>query len=289
MTILECIEEWKEWRYISGSAENSIYSQGKYIEKFNDHLPAHKRRIERVTPELIHAYVNQDDGKSVNTKEFARASVKALFAYAVGKGYCPTNPADIVKVNKRRLKHGQRERKEREPFTEEEFALIVNRAPFFHKISSAISWYTGLRLGDICRLEWASIGTCWQASLAGCRGRKEHIVVWTDKRDKRVSLPLDHIACGLGALIPYLDQIPKEDDEFCFPEQKAIIEDPKARARISASFGRLLKDCGIEGKSFHCLRHSFVTRLAAMGVSLKDIGAYVGHSDESTTEGYKHV
>jgi integrase len=276
MTILECIEEWKEWRYISGSAENSIYSQGKYIEKFNDHLPAHKRRIERVTPELIHAYVNQDDGKSVNTKEFARASVKALFAYAVGKGYCPTNPADIVKVNKRRLKHEQRERREREPFTEKEFTLIVNRAPFFHKISSAISWYTGLRLGDICRLEWASISST-------------HIVVWTDKRDKRVSLPLDHIATGLGALIPYLEQIPQLASGICFPEQKAIIEDPKARARISASFGRLLKDCGIEGKSFHCLRHSFVTRLAAMGVSLKDIGAYVGHSDESTTEGYKHV
>jgi hypothetical protein len=37
----------------------------------------------------------------------------------------------------------------------------------------------GLRLGDICALEWA------------CLKEPGKVVVWTDKRDTRVDLPVD--------------------------------------------------------------------------------------------------
>ena len=273
-TIPQMLVCWKKWRYISGSSENTIYSQGKYVEKFIKERKL--KSITAVTPEIINAWVNADDGKSVSTKNFTLAAIKAFFAYAKGKGYCSTNPADIVKVNKRILNHSQREGRNVRPFTETEVQYVIDHAPYFYRQATAISWYTGLRLSDICCLEWNSISDT-------------HMVVWTQKRDKRVSLPLGHIATGLGKLCQYLEEIEKEDDVFCFPRQRATVEYPKARARLSSKFSKLLKEYGIEGRSFHSLRHSFVTRLAGMGLSITDIGRYVGHSDTSTTEGYNHV
>ena len=276
-TQLAILAEWKSWRHISGAAENTVYAQSKYVEKF---IRSMKRKsIDNIKPEMVHEFVNADDGKSFNTKSFALSALRAFYTFAKGMGYCQINPAEIVKVNRRKLSHKQREGREVIPFTAEEVKQILSvRSPRFLRIATAISWYTGLRIVDICKLEWDSISDT-------------HIIVWTDKRDKRVALPLDHIALGGGALKPFLDEIEKTDDRFCFPVEKAKIESPHSRSRTSDNFTRLIKKYGIwqKGKSFHSLRHSFVTRLADMGMSLKDIGVLVGHSNEKTTEGYSHV
>lgn len=228
--------EWKKWRYLSGASENTIYAQGKYVDKFLASL-AKKIKPDGVTPEHVNDWVNADDGKSASTKNFTLAAIKAFFAFLKGKGYCKINPADIVKVNRRKLKHSQKEGRSVRPFTEAEVQYVVDHAPYFYRQATAISWFTGLRLSDICTLEWSSISD-------------SHIVVWTSKRDKRVALPLDHIATGLGSLIPYIKEIKKEDDEFCFPKQKSTVEYPKARARLSANFSKLLTEYGITGRSF---------------------------------------
>jgi len=276
MELEKCLEEWREWRHISGASDNTIYSQGHYISQFIRLLPKKKRFAKCVTPEMVHAHVNKSDGKSANTKRFTLAAVKALFTYAKGKGYCEINPADIVKVNKRTLTHDQREAKERMPFTEKEFNLVIDKMPYFYRQATAISWYTGLRLGDIAKLEWSSMS-------------ESHIIVWTDKRDKRVALPMDHIITGMGALRPFLREILRENKHKCFPVSSAVYQDPKCRAGLSLRFKQLVESMGVADKSFHCLRHGFVTRLAQMDMSLEDIGKLVGHTNTETTEGYTHV
>lgn len=273
-TMLQILIDWKKWRYISGSSENTIYAQGKYAEKFIRSIRAN--RADKVTPEMVHAFVNDRDDKSFNTKSFALSSIRAFFAYAKGKGYCSINPTDIVKVNKRILSHKQREGRTILPFTEEEVNVVLDVAPYFLRQATALSWFTGLRLGDICGLEWDSI-------------TDDHIIVWTDKRDKRVALPLDHIAIGGGQVRKYIDEIEKVNSILCFPTQNALNSCTNTRSRTSDSFTKLVRSKGINDKSFHCLRHSFVTRLSNMGMDLTDIGKYVGHSNTQTTEGYNHV
>jgi hypothetical protein len=89
----------------------------------------------------------------------------------------------------------------------------------------------GLRLGDICALEWA------------CLKEPGKVVVWTDKRDTRVDLPVDDdLAQGLAA-------IPANSDKVCFPEQEAISRSSK-RSMLSVQFGRTLQAVGIQGHSF---------------------------------------
>lgn len=56
----------------------------------------------------------------------------------------------------------------------------------------------------------------------------------------------------------------------------------------SGSFGRCCKKAGISGVTPHVLRHTCGTWLAQAGVPLFDIGGWLGHSSERTTELYAH-
>ena len=67
-----------------------------------------------------------------------------------------------------------------------------------------------------------------------------------------------------------------------------MILDPAQRSKFSVYYGRILHRLGIEGKSFHCLRHAFATRLAKAGVTIEQVGRFMGHSSADTTKGYTH-
>ena len=265
--------EWGEHRRLYSKSENTIYTTDKIIDQFI--LDAKVEYLDDVSEDMVYNYINGDNGKSKGSKEQEISTLRGLFDFVTKRGYVITDPTLLVKVNAGKLTHKQKEPKKKKPFTEDEFSLILLFANDFLKIASAISWYTGLRLGDICRLEWDSIG-------------KDSITVWTAKRDKRVEVPYSHPLIGEGALKVFLKGIEKTDERYCFPKEKICIEHPTRRSNYSVQFGKLMKKIGVEGKSFHSLRHSFVTRLKKAGMELEDIGKLVGHSDTKTTEIYSH-
>ena len=73
-----------------------------------------------------------------------------------------------------------------------------------------------------------------------------------------------------------------------FHDECKTILDPEKRAKLSVYAERIFARAGVEGKSFHCLRHPFVTRLHNAGKTLEEIGQIVGHSNTETTKGYAH-
>jgi integrase len=126
-------------------------------------------------------------------------------------------------------------------------------------------------------LEWESISD-------------SHLTVWTVKQDKRVRLPLSNPLIGGGVLRKCFEEIEYKDKKYCFPDWAEAAKDPKKRSRFSVYFNRFLGRLGIEGKSFHCFRHSFVSRVKAESYdsSLEKIASWVGHSRVETTKGYLH-
>ena len=100
-----------------------------------------------------------------------------------------------------------------------------------------------------------------------------------------------------GKELPYvLSQIEyKGKPVYCFPDRRKDSIDPKKRSKESTYYKRLLERVSeieglpeLSGKSFHCLRHSFVSRLKKHGKTLEEIGKLVGHSSTETTQGYVH-
>ena len=232
--------------------------------------------IDAIQDKDIFKYLNEDDGTSVSNRNLRKSSLSQLYNFAVIKMYTLKNPLSYIKIDKSKLSHDQKTAKEKTIFYKLEVDKLIASAPYFFKQAIALSYWCGLRMGDICSLEWASIKD------------RNRIVIHTIKRDKLVSINTTDQKFGGGILKKVLSEIDVEDKKYCFPEWQTINANPKTRSKTSVYFKRYLESMYIHDKSFHCLRHSCITRLDKLGLTLEEIGKVVGHSSTKTTEGYVH-
>jgi integrase len=198
-------------------------------------------------------------------------ALKSFFRFCTVKGYCQTNPAELVKVNLRLLSHEQKETHPREPFTEEEYLKLLNSGQLdeFFYYAVPIAWACGLRLGDIAKLE--------RAVLSG-----DNIIVWTSKSGKRIAIPMtEEYTPGLR---PLLEAFPDNGTPYFFPETRELyIEDPK---RLPQRFKTAVVAAGIKNRSFHSLRVSCIRRWRTMGLPLVKCRDWAGHASIETTAHY---
>jgi len=153
----------------------------------------------------------------------------------------------------------------------------------------ALAVYTGLRLGDCCRLTWESV------DLA------QGLIQVVPHKTRRY-------AAGRPVTIPVHAQLmaalvatpPAGRRGFVLP---ALAEDyARRRWRISKALARIFDGAGIvrsvlyEGRTrltpratFHSLRHSFVSFAANAGVPLPVVQSIVGHSSTAMTRHYYHA
>lgn len=227
------------------------------------------------TLESLQAWVNKPGKAKKQTRVRNLSNLRKFFTYLVSIGAAPSNIAAAVKVNHRALTHEQREPRIVKPLTDAELAKLIGQSEGWHRWAAGIAAAAGMRLGDIAQLEHASL------SVPG------HIIVWTDKRDRRVCLPINKtVTPGLANM---LAEIPPSDGRYVFPEAAALYEDvEKGRPLLSIRFKRVLEGLGIEGKSFHSLRHTAITRWRKQGFSLDECREYAGHTSTKTTSGYDH-
>jgi integrase len=227
-----------------------------------------------VTEQHVNQWINAPNENGSAYRETALSGIRSFFEFTAAKGWSIGNPARLVRVNMRQLSHEQKEPKEVVPFTKLEINRLIkyteDKGLTFWTAAVRISRETGLRLGDVARLEW----NCF--AEPGC------LIVWTSKRLKRVAVPIS------DELQEVITTIPITHKQYVFPEQRVIASDPKRVSGLSVQFGRICAKCEITGKSFHGLRHHFVSELKRQGKTLEEIGKLVGHSDTATTEGYVH-
>ena len=272
----DVINEYVQHMRLSAGSENSIYTMVSIYEQFGRDFKLMDKPMALINEQTLFDYLNKDDGTSLNMRALRKSSLSQLWNFAQIKMYVLVNPMMFIKIDKSKLKHEQKTPKEKQIYHLKEVEKIINEAPYFFRQATALSYWAGLRLGDIASLEWASIKN---------RGK---IVVWTEKRDKLVSISTTAPQFGGGVLKKVLSEIDVEDKVYCFPEWHINNIDPKKRSKASVYFGRICDELNVGGRSFHCLRHSFITRLSNEGFTLEEIGKVVGHSSTKTTEGYVH-
>jgi len=286
LTLEEVINEYKEWETQQATADSTIRKYCTYATKFGKEQGILDKKISVITADMVSDWINdKPEGMSLSyaTLNIQLSALKSVLGYANNRGYRMDNPAALVSINRRKLSHNQLESKTREPITEEEYGKIIlqlrdgpkRKFGRFFKAATVLSYWAGLRLGDIATLEWDSI-------------THSTITVWTMKRNTRVHLPFDHPLVGNGILRDTLFALPMRDDKYCFPFIRKIYLDEDSEGRLSKAFVSIAKAAGVPGKSFHCLRHSCATRLESAGESLEAIAKYLGHADTETTKGYIH-
>lgn len=275
LTLLKAVDVWREWMTSIGKAPKTVYSNASTVLKWLKDMDIENLPPASANEKHVSTWIN--DSKSeikAHTREVNLASVRTFFTFLSAKGWIVGDPSRLVRVRMDLLSHAQKETIEKVPFTKSEVNRLLkylhDNENQFWEFAVRISDEVGLRLGDICQLEW------------DCFTKPGRIIVWTDKRDKRVSVPVS------SELEDLVAQIPVISEKYLFPEQRLLTTDLTRRALLSMQFKRICERVEITGKTFHNLRHTCVSRWVKEGRSLESIGKDVGHAHTKTTEGYSH-
>lgn len=295
MTTTHAIELWSEWlKENAGSNQTYMRFHRVVMRWYLDEEPG---MLMEVTDFGLSSWINRpDEGLKAATRHVNLSALRSFFRFCEDKDYLSPNPCKSVRVKMALLSHAQKEPRKKLPFTDQEFQRLRdyiwgeickistdrNKTPRKRRRRASLEfWYaasllgrtTGLRFGDICCL-----------ALPSVVGDK--IVVWTDKADTRVEIPLD------AAVREAISYIPKKDltsGNGFFPAQREIYLNDRTRQRLVIQFSRILQAAGLAGHTFHDLRHARATEMFHAGATIGEIGKALGHTSPSTTEGYVHV
>ena len=182
----------------------------------------------------------------------------------------------------------------RRELTIEELARLVDMAsregPEFRTLFG-IAMYTGMRLGDCCKLTWAEVDIVRSIIQKVPEKTKKY------RKGRPVTIPIHTVLADL------LMQTPIEmRTGYVLPTIGPwAASGSNGMSKVHHRIGKIFKNAGIvtsveiEGRkwkapeaSFHSLRHTFVSMSANAGVPLHIVQAIVGHESTAMTRHYYH-
>ena len=151
------------------------------------------------------------------------------------------------------------------------------------KLGVLVALYTGLRIGELCALQWDDIDdSSIKVRRTMQRLRKEdgagtELFIGTPKTGS--SCRVIPIPSFLKGMIEEFREKKGNSIYFLSPSAYKILE-PR---NLQYKFQKYLKEAGIEKANFHSLRHTFATRCVEKGFETKSLSEVLGHSNVQTT------
>lgn len=147
-----------------------------------------------------------------------------------------------------------------------------------------ISLYAGLRIGEACALKWSDID--FESKLINITHTLQRVYV--DKDDTKVvitnpktkqSLRKIPIARDLLTKLKEMKKYYENDDYILTGRSDRFVEPIGYRY----TYKKVLRECRLQYKNYHCLRHTFATRCIRVGMDVKSLSEILGHSNISVT------
>lgn len=276
VTMAAVIPEYTCWMRTVSMSERSIATAIQVLTAWTKDEGVMALPPALVTEKQVSDWVNRPGDRKLSTRIHNLSVISSMMAFCSAKGYSSGNPAKLVRVDLSLLTHEQKEKKVRAVIAEEEFYRLLEGSkelvePEFWRSALMLGYHAGLRISDICLLEWKSI------EVPG------KLIVWTRKSDARVDVPVHP---ELAAELAKVNR--KGTSKYVWPQAASKMLGVSTRAYFSKTFARLCDYCAVKGVSFHCLRHTYATEMSRLGVPTPHISSRLGHAHGSTTEGYIH-
>lgn len=141
--------------------------------------------------------------------------------------------------------------------------------------------YAGLRLGELCALRWTDIDfkgkvltidrTVQRLAVLGHMTKTILLETNPKSESSRRTIPLT------SELLEILSGF-KEEAPYVFGREKPL--DPRT---MQYRFKKILKEVGIDDRTFHALRHTFATNCVENGMDVKTLSELLGHFDVKLT------
>ena len=287
-TIASWVQEW----LTSKSASRTEGTAARYEKPINDFIAKLGDRanlpLRAITPKDVRSFRDAETklGKSPVTVNLAHKTIAGAMAAAVRMGYLDSNPAMAVGY----LPTHQ-DRVEKTVFTPEDVTKLHAAAPSEDwKGVILVGYYSGLWLGDAIALKWGNV------DLPNC------MLTVTPKKTARL---------GKKLMIPMHPDLEtfllghpagNKDADPVFSSLAGLVIG--GRNGASRAFKTIMKAAGVaagearkkKGKqgravsmrSFHSLRHSYVSGLSAAGVPVELRQKLAGHASEQQNLHYTH-
>lgn len=149
-------------------------------------------------------------------------------------------------------------------------------------IGVLLSLYAGLRLGEVCALEWTDI----DFSLQIVRIRKTVSRVRTPAGGSILVIEAPKTASSLrdiplcSWLIPLLNEVRLGSSSNYVVSKTVKFVSPRT---FDYRYHRLLTLAGVPPINYHALRHTFATRCMEVGMDVKSLSEMLGHASAAVT------
>ena len=274
--------------YKKDSLKRTSYNQ--YFNILHQHIFPYMaiKKFSTITAEDASDFLKNKtkEGYSASTVSAIRTILMMIFHYARKHDIaCSVN--DDIYIPKTR-------HRDVKAFTRNEQKKIdeyLKEHPNVYNLSVLLSMYCGLRIGEVCALQWKDIhldqGTInISKTLIRMQNKinpeenKTEIVIQQPKTDSSIrTIPIPSF------LLPLLNKYKDEDDIFVITGKSHCME-PRVCLR---KFKKIICKTEVSDYTFHSCRHTFATRCVEIGMDAKTLSEILGHSSIKTTlERYVH-
>jgi len=156
--------------------------------------------------------------------------------------------------------------------------------PDNYKVGVLICLFTGIRIGELCALQWKDIsiseGTIYVHKTAQ---RVQQLGNALQKTKVIITSPKSECSNRIIPMPQFLVQTLRSrqlSDEYFLLSGRSECAEPKV---MENRFKKYLRACRLPNVTFHTLRHTFATRCIELGVDAKTLSEILGHSSVNIT------
>lgn len=284
LTVDELYQEW--YQSIRHRVKES--TAANYDMKANKHiLPIFgRKRIDAVSVGDIYSFMESKQHEGLSNRYISDIMIlmKTIFKYAV-RVYRIFNPMEGIVLPKRKNSEIKILDEEQQSKLERYIALNPNRTT----LGIALSMSTGIRIGELCALQWKDIDLKKRiltvrktVQRIQCRDglRKTKLVITEPKSESsKRSIPIPEF------MIDFLSKFQGKSEEYILSGKEKTIEPRTMQYR----FAKILKNVKLPSVHFHALRHIFASNCIKLGFDVKALSEILGHSSvEITLNRYVH-
>ena len=269
---------------LKGSTEN------KYLWTIEKHIIPElgNLKLSQITSAVINDYLKRKltcgrldnkGGLSASTVKGILIIIEAALKYGIAEELCSPLKTPVYKPTQPKKQIRILDKKEQLTIENRITENISNT-----ELGILISLHTGLRLGEVCALQWKDIDfknrliyVHHTLSRVRCKSGERKTVYILDKpktEHSKRSVPINSF------LLPILEIVKTHSSSpFVVSENESFVNPRTYEYR----YHKAIKTYGISKINYHALRHTFATRCIESGCDYKTLSEMLGHSSVKIT------
>lgn len=235
-------------------------------------------RYESLTVQMLHSFIDDKLTSGLSPKYISDIIVvfKAMAKYTAKIHGARNSLVDVVTP-----KYIKEEKPLLTPMHQRKLCKYLLSNMNTTSLCVLLSYYTGLRVGEVCGLMWSDID--FDKSVLTVRRTVQRIrandggtrlIVDTPKsRTSQRSIPIPSF------IMKILWKFRSNNDRYILSNTKRVIEPRTLQNR----FKSMLKKANLPSVTYHSLRHMFATNCLQAGFDIKTLSEILGHAGVQTT------